>query len=203
MDEDDESVPVWANRYPPAAISPAQYEQFVGDLLRAGGTNLENMRVAEHETIKGVDGTYDFDATVRFRFLDVDFLVVVEAKRYANPVKRDVVQILHAKVQSVGAHKAVLISTAPFQRGALRYAETHGIALVTVTEGRFSIETRAAGPAPLLTREQARELYDVPTFVGVYLGAGDTPGSTMSAIIGTDTPGRVRELLYGLPSEPE
>ena len=85
----------------------------------------------------GVDGSYDVDGTVRFRWGDLDFLVVIEAKYHRNPIKRDVVQVLHSKVQSVGAHKVVLVATAPFQRGALNFAKAYGIALVTVTEGRF------------------------------------------------------------------
>lgn len=76
------------------------------------------------------------------------FLVLVEAKRHANPIKRELVQVLHDKRQSVGAQKAAMIATAPYQRGALDYAKTHGITLATVTEGRFIYATRSAYPTP-------------------------------------------------------
>ncbi len=60
----------------------------------------------------------------------MDFLVLVKLHR--NPIMREVVQVLRDKVQSVSAHKGVLVSSAPFQRGAIEYADAHGIALVHV-----------------------------------------------------------------------
>ena len=42
----------------------------------------------------------------------------------------------------MGAHKGVLVATSAFQSGAIEFARTHGIALVTVTEGRFDFATR-------------------------------------------------------------
>lgn len=159
MSEDESLVDRWTCRYPPAEISPAEFEAFVVDLLKAGSPEVESLNVTLHERIAGVDGEFDFDGTVRYRFLGMDFLVVVEAKMHKNPIRRELVQTLHSKQQSVGAHKAVLISSAPFQRGAINFAKVHGIALVLVSEGRFTFETKAASPTPTLTREQAAEHY--------------------------------------------
>ena len=55
------------------------------------------------------------DATIRFKLAGMKFLVVAQAKAHNHPITRDVVQLLHQKLQSVGAHKGVVISTAPFQ----------------------------------------------------------------------------------------
>lgn len=82
-------------------------------------------------------GTFDFDATARYQFAGMSFLVLVEAKLHKNPIKRELVLVLYQKILSVGAHKGVMVSTAPYQAGAVAFAKTHGIALVTVTEGRF------------------------------------------------------------------
>ena len=49
----------------------------------------------------------------------MEFLIVVEAKKHRYPIKRELVQVLHSKIQSVGAHKGVMVSTAPYQNGAL------------------------------------------------------------------------------------
>jgi hypothetical protein len=81
--------------------------------------------VKAHDVVEGVDGAYDFDATVRFSVQGLEFLVVVEAKFHKNPIKRELVQVLHAKAVSVGAQKAVLVAAAHFQRGAIEYAKTH------------------------------------------------------------------------------
>lgn len=200
-DDEDPSETRFAARYPPADITPAEFETFVAELLGCLSSSVENFRVTLHEIIEGVDGTYDFDATLRFRFGGMDFLVVVEAKRHSGPIKRELVQVLRDKAVSVGAHKAILISTSYFQSGAIRYAKTHGVALVFVTEGRFTFETRAAVPIPKPTREEALAMFDIPVFVGIHIGPGGSEGSTMLSVIGVDDPGRVAEVL--LPEGPD
>ena len=123
----------------------------VADVLATGGEQLDDLRVEIHERVDGMDGTYDFDATARYRWAGLDFLVVVGAKRHTNPIKRELVQILHSKVQSVGAHKGVMVSAAPFQSGAVEFAQRHGIALVSLAEARFTFETRSLSPRPPLS----------------------------------------------------
>jgi hypothetical protein len=129
--------------------------------------------------------------------------VLVEAKLHKNPVKRELVQVLHQKVQSVGAHKGLMVSTAPYQTGAVIFAKAHGIALVTVTEGRFVYETRDALPVSQTSREEAAERFSPPTFVGHYYGPGDEPGFTRVWLLSPDSadyPRHVAELLLGRPS---
>jgi hypothetical protein len=175
----DDAVARPTARYPSAEITPAEFEIFVTSLFKAieaDGT-VTNLRIQNHEVIDGMDGCYDFDATVRYELAGMSFLVLVEAKCHKHPIKRELVQVLHQKLQSVGAQKAVLVSTAPFQQGALTFALAHGIALVTVTEGRFTFETKASTKPPSPTREQAMERLGLPTFVGHAYSAGDSPRS--------------------------
>lgn len=153
------------NRYPPADMSPADFELFVVETIHSINRDVDDLKVTLHELVEGNDGTYDMDATMRFRLGGMDFLVLVEAKKHAYPIKREIPQILHQKVQSAGAQKGIVVSTAPFQRGALDFAKAHGIALVTVTEGRFIFETRSATPRPLMTRQEATARFGLPTFV--------------------------------------
>src|SRR5207248_10604619 len=56
---------------------------------------VDDLQVTLHEVVKGSDGSYDFDATIRYTLAGLDFLVLVEAKRHHYPIKRDVVQTLH------------------------------------------------------------------------------------------------------------
>jgi hypothetical protein len=81
-------------------------------------------------------GTYDLDATMRFQHFGMRFFVVVEAKRHRNPIKREAVAVLLQKVRSIGANKGMMIATAPYQRGAVEFAVTHGISLATVTKNQ-------------------------------------------------------------------
>jgi len=198
MTDDEAQVDRWADRYPAADITAEEFEIFVTEILAAGEPGLDDFTVTLHETIEAADGAYDFDGTVRFRYLGMSFLVVVEAKRHSNAIKRELVQVLYAKAQSVSAQKAILISTAPFQRGAIQFAKIHGVALVKVTEGRFTFETRAATePAPL-SRQEATEVYGIPPFVGVYIGRGAKPDSTMIAVVDAGDAKPVRGLLLGV-----
>jgi len=182
--------------YPPAELTPAEFEEFVTSLFDALELSeaVGSLRVQTHEVVRGTDGTYNFDATVRYELGGMDFLVVVEAKHHKNPIKRELVQVLHQKLQSVGAHKAVLISTAPFQQGALDFALVHGIALVTVTEGRFTFEARTSAPPPTPSRALASGL-DLPSFVGYAYSRGDRSGSVRSTIVSTEYPKYLEELL--------
>jgi hypothetical protein len=201
MSNEDEKVDRWVTINPPADISFAEFEQFVAEVLRSGSPGLAGFEVNSHEVISGVDGDYDFDATVRFSYLGMDFLILVEAKRHSNPIKREPVQALQTKLQSVGAQKAIMISTTPFQRGAINFAKTHGIALVMVSEGRFSFETRAATPRPPMSRQEAKDRHEIPTFIGVCFGPGDNPGSTAITRIDPDETHRIQEAIFGIQVE--
>jgi len=196
---DDTEVNRATAHYPSADISPEEFEEFVTTLFDSTGQIVNGLTVTPHEKIIGVDGTYNFDATVRYEFAGMSFLVLVEAKRHNNSIKRDLVQILYQKVQSVGAHKGVMISTAPYQKGAVEFAKTHGVALVTVTEGQFTFETKDRLPSPAMSREEAAERFNVPMFVGHHYGAGGEPGSTSVTLVSPEHPEYVAELLLGVP----
>jgi hypothetical protein len=196
---DDEKVDRWIATRPPAEnISPEEFEQFVAEVLRAGSLGLEGFAVESHEVLRGADGEYDFDATVRFSLLGMAYLTLVEAKCHSNPIKRELVQVLHQKTQSVGAQKAIMISTAPFQRGAIEFAKVHGIALVMVSEGRFTFETRGAAPTSAMSREEAHDRYGLPTFVAVCFGPGGEPRSTSITTIDPDDSERIQDAIFGV-----
>ena len=167
-------------------MSPAQFEEFVaGQLLGAAASEVEDLEVTLHEKIVGVDGAYDFDATVRYRFAGMDFLVVVEAKLHRNRIKRELVQVLHQKVLSVGAHKGVMVATSPYQAGAVEFAKAHGIALVTVTQRRFMFVNRD----PRIDAD--------PGLVAYYDGRAGPHAPVLS--VDEDHPRCAAELLLGRP----
>jgi hypothetical protein len=196
----DETVSRVTARYPAPDMTPEQFEVFVTTLFDSAKIHMLGLIVQRHETIQGTDGSYDFDATVRYQLAGLEFLVLVEAKLHKNPIKRGLVQALHSKLLSVGAHKAVMISTAPYQSGALKFALTHGIALVTVTEGRFTYENRMGVPPPDWTPPPTREdgaNWGTPTFVGHCYSPGAN-GGLATTLMSTECPEYVAELLLGV-----
>jgi hypothetical protein len=52
---------------------------------------------------------------------------------------------------------------------------------------------------PILSREEARELFGLATFVGHCYGPGDTLTSTRTTLISTEHPEYVCELLLAVP----
>ena len=127
-------------------ISPQEFEQYVKDWFDGLGYQLINYNSKINEKVKTFDGTYEIDIDIIYEALGVEIHVLVECKRYSSNIKREIIQILHQKVQSVGAHKGILCSTSDFQKGALEYAKKHGIACIQVIPGKMAVKTKAAHP---------------------------------------------------------
>lgn len=126
-------------------MSPTDFEQYALSVLRKQFTekeNIENFSIEHNAHIDAYDGTYQIDGLIKYSLLGVEFKVLVECKRYKNSVKREQVQALKGKIDSIGAHKGIFISTSSFQSGALEYARKHGIALITITDGNVNYHTR-------------------------------------------------------------
>ena len=126
--------PIMTTFNDPISLSPKEFERKVQRILKASGTELSNFRTIHREKLSSSDGVYEIDVTARFSALGANFVVLVECKHQKNPVKREVVQVLHDRIQSLGAHKGMLFATTTFQKGAIEYAMKHGIALIQITK---------------------------------------------------------------------
>ncbi|WP_051030175.1 restriction endonuclease [Nocardia takedensis] len=136
------------DRWPTFELSPAEYERAVAEIVKAAGHDVIDWRVEHLDTVEGMDGSYIIDVTARFRLMGADFLILFECKRHSRPVEREDVQVLQDKLRSTGAHKGVVVAASGFQRGALQYAQKHGIACVRLVDGAWTYETRDdAAPA--------------------------------------------------------
>ena len=130
-------------RYPPVNITPEEYEQQVVSWLRQE-EKLQSFQVQHREKLVGLAGEYTFDGVARFNAVGgAEFVVLIECKKHSRPVERDCVLVLHQKLLDVGAQKAMIFSTAGFQRGAIEYADKHGIAAVYFADGRTSFVSRS------------------------------------------------------------
>lgn len=124
-------------------MSAKEFEIFVKNLLEEADENLQDIEIKHDEKIQNHDGTYQIDITARFKVFCADFLVLIECKHHKNPIKREIVQALHDKVQTLGAQKGMIFSTIGFQKGAIQYASHHGIALIRVADGKTSYMARS------------------------------------------------------------
>ncbi len=78
-------------------------------------------------------------------FNGAKIVIIVECKRYNRPVEREVILALNSKLHDVGAHKALIFSTSGFQKGAIEYASTQGIATISFIDGKSNYHSRSYG----------------------------------------------------------
>lgn len=114
-----------------ANIKPRDFEIFCMETLKsyAEREHLQNFKIAHNQKIETDDGTYQIDVLAEYTALGVKNTVIVECKKQSRSVEREIVAALDRKLQSIGAQKGILISTAGFQTGAVKFAKKHGIAL--------------------------------------------------------------------------
>ena len=184
-----ETVPEPLAQATPAALSPAEFERFVARLFSQTAERVEDLRVTLQDLVQGSDGSYAIDATVRYRLAGMDFLVLAEAKLHRHPIKRELVQVLHSKVNSVGAQKGVLVATAPFQSGAIEYGRIHGIALVHVADEVRWVTRQITRLDPYL---------ELPRQPVARCWSRSETGRLTSSVVSND-PEQAAELLLGCP----
>ena len=124
-------------------VTPEEYEKqvlrWLGQL--AGGARIHE--ISHLKTAHGVGGDYTLDGYVELEiFGGAKIAILIECKRHRRPVERETVLGVHARLQDVAANKAMIFSTAGFQKGAVDYATGKGIALVTFIDGRATYETK-------------------------------------------------------------
>lgn len=134
----------------PANISPAGFEKLVFEWLRRAAERQHLTITTQHLGVAyGEGGQYRIDVLITFSALGgALFIVLVECKRQTRPVEREDVMVLESKLRDVNAQKAMLFSTSGFQSGALEFAAAKHIGTITVVQGDWLYETRAASSRP-------------------------------------------------------
>jgi len=174
-------------------ITSVQFEMEVKKYLESTSGKLRQFQTEHRESIDGHDGTYEIDITARFRIFGGDFLVIVECKHHKNRIKREHVQMLHCKLMTLGAQKAMLFSTSEFQEGAVEYAIQHGIALVRLAHGETSYFARSASPTPVPD--------SLPAYVGWLIAKHDRATDGLShCLVDPRHPDALNNFLFGSPA---
>lgn len=113
------------------------YEQFIQRLMqeRFG----ESTKVDWHKTFTGIRSRREIVVDVSFTFRipnGIDVLVVVECKCYSHRVSVDDVEEFITKLNDIGAHKGVMVTTVGYQEGTVNTAKGYGVALALITKTR-------------------------------------------------------------------
>lgn len=99
---------------------------------------LVGVTVHHHRVFKGRISQRDIKIDVSFNYsvAGSNLLFLVECKCYNHSVPVDDVEEFHSKIDDIGAHKGIMISTIGFQEGAIKAATGRGIALALLTKDR-------------------------------------------------------------------
>lgn len=128
-------------------LTPIDFEKYCYKILKgyAEEKHFDDFSIEHNKIIKSSDGKYQIDIYASFMIDGIEIKILCECKRYKNPVNRDKVVILHKKLESLGAHKGVLITNSSFQSGAIQYAKEHGIALIQVSARGLDYFSHSSG----------------------------------------------------------
>lgn len=160
-------------------MTPTEFEEYtVAELNKQFEVEGISNYSFKHNVIKkAYDGSYQIDGEIRFTLMGVDYDTLVECKHYRNPVERKEIQVLYDKIRATGAQKGIFVTTSSFQSGAIKYAKEHGIALISIVDGKMCYHTRSRDTTellvfPSLMNEKpycmAMQVYRNKGVVGVY-----------------------------------
>jgi restriction system protein len=175
--------------FPPMAnpnleITATEFERLVRDWILKQGGELTLLEVTHDVKVEAYDSTYQIDVLAKFQaFAGAEFTVLIECKKYRSAVERELVQVLHDKVRSLGAHKGMLFTTSGFQSGAIKYAKAHGIALVSIIDGAATYQTRSAFPVAA----KPPAWVNLPRFALWHVGENDAGNISMKSLGRADT----------------
>lgn len=122
-------------------MNPTEYElfiqQFCQELLSCSGIQVYHLceytgRISQRK-IK-------VDVSFETHVLGAKVLVLVECKYYKSRVDVGDVEEFYSKLDDIGAHKGIIVTTIGFQDGAVKVAKGRGIALALLKEETNSSE---------------------------------------------------------------
>ena len=108
------------------------YETFTQDVI----SSLVGVDVYHQKVYTGRVSQRDIKVDVSFNYsvAGSKLLFLVECKYYRHSVSVDEVEEFHSKIDDIGAHKGILVTTVGFQEGAIKTAQGRGIALALLTK---------------------------------------------------------------------
>ena len=134
-----------------ADITPLDFEKFCMETLKAYAAkeNLQDFVIKHNQKVETHDSTYQIDVLAEYTALGCKNTLFVECKKHTHSIRRSTVTDLYTKLQSSGAQKGLIISTAGFQSDAVKFAGEHGIALWQICDRIIKRISASASPCYL------------------------------------------------------
>lgn len=113
-----------------------EFEKIVGLLLDSEITKdfpADKFRLFRDKRYRGKSGhSHQIDVSAELVIAGTKVIILVECKHYSRKVGIDDIMEFATRISDVGAHKGVVVTTRGFQKGAIKLAQSKGIALVVV-----------------------------------------------------------------------
>lgn len=127
------------------------YERFVQEVLDSlVGVDVHHQKVYEGRVSRRkikVDVSFDYEVA------GSHLLFLVECKHYSHRVGVDDVEEFHSKIDDIGAHKGIMVTTVGYQKGAIMTGEARGMALALLTrepqKGELRYVVNSVSPPPV------------------------------------------------------
>jgi hypothetical protein len=148
-------------------LDSLQYEEFVRKTYEA----LISHRMGKVYSKKLYTGQrtghqHEIDVSIELEIADLSILILVECKHYRNKV--DISDLLEfaQRIDDIGAHKGVMVTTIGYREGALKVARAHRIALVTTVPKWERPLVKSAG-RPSVDESKNKEARRIPVTVRI------------------------------------
>ena len=111
-----------------------EFELLVKDMLAArlqADISGATLNMVHNKLYKGKSGhDHQIDVSAELTLGGLEMLILTECKYYSHCVGVDDVMEFAYRIQDIGAHKGVLVTTIGFQEGARKIAQSHKITLI-------------------------------------------------------------------------
>ncbi len=87
----------------------------------------------QKELISSEGLKYKIDLHFKFYIEDSEYLTIIECKNWKSRVTRNILNSFDSIRNSLRAHKAIVVTTNGFQKGAIEFAKTNHIGLYKIT----------------------------------------------------------------------
>lgn len=103
---------------------------------------IKDYSVQYSKTKTTPNGHLQIQGKIKYSFLLIDYLVLIESKHYMGPIKRKQIWELKEKMKKAGAQKGIFVTTSYYQFGAIKYAKEHEILLLSIVNADMQYKIR-------------------------------------------------------------